>query len=109
MSSCQASLFCGAPPPPIGGAVPHALLLLATGMRIGQGEKLAEITKSMQAVAEGVLTSRSAYHLAQKLGVDCPVLEGIYKVGSANIQHSLHARRSVGLCGVRLRPRKARA
>lgn len=50
------------------------------GMRIGQGEKLVEITKSMQAVAEGVLTSRSAYHLAQKLGVDCPVLEGIYKV-----------------------------
>lgn len=31
-------------------------------------------------VAEGVLTSRSAHFLATKLGIDCAVLEGIYKV-----------------------------
>ena len=30
------------------------------GLRIGRGEKLADITASMKAVAEGVLTSRRA-------------------------------------------------
>lgn len=48
-------------------------------MRIGRGEKLADITESMNAVAEGVLTSRAANDLANKLGVDCPVLSGIHK------------------------------
>ena len=32
------------------------------------------------AVAEGVLTSRSAHHLAQKQGIECPVITGIYRV-----------------------------
>jgi glycerol-3-phosphate dehydrogenase (NAD(P)+) len=50
------------------------------GMRIGKGEKLEDITKSMKAVAEGVLTSRSAHLLAEKLGIVCPVIFGIYKV-----------------------------
>ncbi len=31
------------------------------------------------AVAEGVLTSRSAHHLALKKGIDCPVISGIYQ------------------------------
>lgn len=50
------------------------------GVRLGKGESLEEIMKSMTAVAEGVLTSRSAHHLAKKLGVECPVIEGIYQV-----------------------------
>lgn len=50
------------------------------GLRIGRGEKLDNITKSMKAVAEGVLTSRSAHNLAVKLGVDCPIIQGIYQV-----------------------------
>ena len=53
---------------------------LSVGLRIGKGEKLEDIIKSMSAVAEGVLTSRSAYHFAQKKGIECPVLEGIYRV-----------------------------
>lgn len=32
------------------------------------------------AVAEGVLTSRSAHHLAQRQGIECPVISGIYRV-----------------------------
>lgn len=52
----------------------------SVGIRIGKGEKLDEITKSMAAVAEGVLTSKSAHLLAQKVGVECHVIEGIYKV-----------------------------
>lgn len=50
------------------------------GMRLGKGETLEEVMKSMSAVAEGVLTSKSAHNLAKKMGVDCPVIEGIYKV-----------------------------
>ncbi|KAK9846407.1 hypothetical protein WJX81_003265 [Elliptochloris bilobata] len=50
------------------------------GLRIGKGEKLADIVKGMTAVAEGVLTSRSAHALAQRLGVEAPIIEGIYRV-----------------------------
>lgn len=50
------------------------------GLRIGKGETLEEITKSMKAVAEGVLTAKAAHHLAQAKGVDCPVLSGLYRV-----------------------------
>lgn len=32
------------------------------------------------AVAEGVLTSRSCHHLAQRQRIECPVLSGIYRV-----------------------------
>jgi glycerol-3-phosphate dehydrogenase (NAD(P)+) len=49
-------------------------------VRLGKGESLDEIIKSMSAVAEGVLTSKSAYFLAKKEGLDCPVIQGIYKV-----------------------------
>ena len=44
------------------------------GIRLGKGEKLEDITKSMNAVAEGVLTSKAAADLAKKMGVDCPVV-----------------------------------
>lgn len=32
------------------------------------------------AVAEGVPTARAAHELAVRLGVECPVLQGIYRV-----------------------------
>lgn len=50
------------------------------GLRIGKGETLQQIMEGMTAVAEGVLTSRSAHSLAKKLGVDAPIIEGIYRV-----------------------------
>jgi len=50
------------------------------GYRLGKGEALDVITSSLGAVAEGVLTSRSADMLAVKLGVECPVIAGIQKV-----------------------------
>lgn len=53
----------------------------SVGLRIGRGEKLSEIQASMGgAVAEGVLTSRAAHQLAVRLELECPVIEGIYKV-----------------------------
>lgn len=51
------------------------------GKRIGKGETLEDIAKSMNgAVAEGVPTAKAALQLAQKLGIDCPIVEGIHKV-----------------------------
>jgi len=50
------------------------------GLRIGRGEKLSQIVESMNAVAEGVLTSRSAYNLAHQLQQDCPIIKGIYRI-----------------------------
>jgi glycerol-3-phosphate dehydrogenase len=51
------------------------------GLRLGRGEALAAITASMHgAVAEGVLTSRSAYNLSRRLGVEVPIIEGIWRV-----------------------------
>lgn len=50
------------------------------GVRLGKGEKLEDIQNSMSAVAEGILTSKSAHHLAEKFGVECHIIEGIYKV-----------------------------
>ena len=37
------------------------------GLRLGKGEALDDIIASMTAVAEGVLTSRSAHLLAKKV------------------------------------------
>ena len=52
------------------------------GKRLGAGESLDDIVKSTVTVAEGVLTSRSAWQLAQKLGVaeQVPIIEGAYNV-----------------------------
>ena len=52
-------------------------------MRLGKGEKLDDIIASMNAVAEGVLTSKSSHDLARKKGIECPVIEGIYKARRA--------------------------
>ena len=50
------------------------------GLRLGKGEKLADITASMSAVAEGILTTRSAHDLAAKLGIEAPIIDGIFRV-----------------------------
>lgn len=50
------------------------------GNRLGKGEKLKDIVSSMKMVAEGVATSGSAYELAQKHGVEMPIVHQIHKV-----------------------------
>ena len=50
------------------------------GFKIGQGQKLKEILADMRMVAEGVLTSKSAYLLSQKLGVEVPIMEQVYRI-----------------------------
>ena len=50
------------------------------GRELGQGKKLKEILGSMEMVAEGVETTRSAYQLAQKHRVTAAIVSEIYKI-----------------------------
>ncbi|MEZ4485693.1 MAG: NAD(P)H-dependent glycerol-3-phosphate dehydrogenase [Syntrophotaleaceae bacterium] len=50
------------------------------GLEIGRGRKLEDILKGMKMVAEGAKTTTSAYQLAQKLGVDVPIIEQMYLI-----------------------------
>ena len=50
----------------------------SVGMRLGKGEKLADILAEMKMVAEGVRNAKSVYHLARKLGVEMPITEQMY-------------------------------
>ena len=49
-------------------------------MKLGQGKNLSTILSEMNMVAEGVMTTRSAWNLAGKMGVEMPILEQIYLV-----------------------------
>lgn len=50
------------------------------GYALGQGKKLDDVIASLGSIAEGVTTSKSAYELTQKLGVDAPIIQIVYKV-----------------------------
>ncbi len=50
------------------------------GIELGKGRKLDDILSGMQMVAEGVKTTLSAYQLAQKLGVEVPIIEQMYQI-----------------------------
>lgn len=50
------------------------------GEQIGSGKKLKEVLESMNMVAEGVETSRSALQLAKKHNVETPITYEVYKI-----------------------------
>jgi glycerol-3-phosphate dehydrogenase (NAD(P)+) len=50
------------------------------GVELGKGKKLSEILEALGHVAEGVKTTKSAYLLAKKLGVDMPIVGEMYAV-----------------------------
>ena len=50
------------------------------GEQIGKGKKLKEVLKSMEQVAEGVETTRSAKQLAAKVGIETPITNEVYKI-----------------------------
>ena len=50
------------------------------GVRIGRGESLDGILASMTMVAEGVKTTESAWMLAQRHGVEMPIIEQVYRI-----------------------------
>ncbi len=50
------------------------------GEELGRGRPLAEIQREMHGmVAEGVITAKSAYLLATRIGVEVPIIEKIYR------------------------------
>lgn len=55
------------------------------GERLGRGETLDDIQKSMVMVAEGVPTSRSAYEEARKRGLETPLLDTVHEVLFGNL------------------------
>ena len=50
------------------------------GLLLGEGKNLSQIKDEMQMVAEGIKTTRSVYDLSQRLGIDMPILEQVYKI-----------------------------
>ena len=52
----------------------------SVGLELGRGRKLEDILSGMKMVAEGVKTTLSAYQLAQRLGVETPIIEQMYLI-----------------------------
>ena len=50
------------------------------GQALGRGERLADIVARTPHVAEGVRTARSARSLAQRAGVEMPIVEEVYRI-----------------------------
>lgn len=50
------------------------------GIAIGQGKTLEEVLSSTKMVIEGVRTTKSAYQLSKKIGIEMPITEEIYGV-----------------------------
>jgi glycerol-3-phosphate dehydrogenase (NAD(P)+) len=50
------------------------------GERLGRGETLRQIEHSMQMVAEGVPTARSAWECARKLGIKTPIIDEVFAI-----------------------------
>jgi glycerol-3-phosphate dehydrogenase (NAD(P)+) len=48
------------------------------GLRLGKGEKIADILADMKMVAEGIRNAKSIYHMARKLSVEMPITEQMY-------------------------------
>ncbi|MDF3067576.1 MAG: glycerol-3-phosphate dehydrogenase [Polyangiaceae bacterium] len=50
------------------------------GFELGRGRQLPEVLSGLGHVAEGVVTAQSAYHLAERLGVDLPITSEVHAV-----------------------------
>jgi glycerol-3-phosphate dehydrogenase (NAD(P)+) len=50
------------------------------GEQIGKGRKLKVILKQMKMVAEGIATTKSAFDLSVKLGIDLPITRKVYDI-----------------------------
>lgn len=61
------------------------------GIAIGEGKTLEEVLRSTKMVVEGVRTTKSAYKLAEKTGIEMPITEEIYRVlfENADVKNSV--------------------
>jgi glycerol-3-phosphate dehydrogenase (NAD(P)+) len=55
------------------------------GLKIGQGLRLSQVLAEMRMVAEGVKTARSVYALSQRLQVEMPISQAVYKILYENL------------------------
>ncbi|MEP6691138.1 MAG: NAD(P)H-dependent glycerol-3-phosphate dehydrogenase [Gemmatimonadaceae bacterium] len=51
----------------------------AVGMEVGKGTPLAQVLSGRETVAEGVTTTESAHALAQREGVEMPIVRAVYR------------------------------
>lgn len=75
------------------------------GERIARGETLSNIAESMQMIAEGVPTTRSAWQCARQHGIDAPITEVIHGILYENLAPAEGMRR---LLARELRPENDR-
>jgi glycerol-3-phosphate dehydrogenase (NAD(P)+) len=52
----------------------------ALGVAVGKGATLAEAMAGRETVAEGVTTAKSALRLAERVGVDMPIVAGVHRI-----------------------------
>jgi glycerol-3-phosphate dehydrogenase (NAD(P)+) len=52
----------------------------ALGVAVGKGATLAEAMVGKETVAEGVTTAKSALKLAERVGVDMPIVAGVHRI-----------------------------
>lgn len=52
----------------------------AVGVAIGQGQTLAQALEGKDSVAEGVLNTQSARALAQRVGIEMPIVEATHRI-----------------------------
>jgi glycerol-3-phosphate dehydrogenase (NAD(P)+) len=50
------------------------------GLALGQGKRMPEIMSEMRQVAEGVKTTKVAYELTKKIGIDSPIIDTMYAI-----------------------------
>jgi glycerol-3-phosphate dehydrogenase (NAD(P)+) len=50
------------------------------GFKIAEGMPVEEIVSSMRMIAEGIKTSKAAYMLAQRVGVEMPITAEVYRI-----------------------------
>ncbi len=62
------------------------------GILIGEGLKPEEATEKVQMVVEGMFSTEAIYGLSQKVGVEMPIIEGIYKIikGEYDAKEAVH-------------------
>jgi glycerol-3-phosphate dehydrogenase (NAD(P)+) len=52
----------------------------SVGVEVGRGQRLEDVLAARETVAEGVTTTRSAYALAGRLGVEMPIVAAVHRV-----------------------------
>lgn len=50
------------------------------GIKLGEGNKLQQITSEMNMVAEGIKTTKSIFDLTRRLDIEMPILEQVYNI-----------------------------